>query len=209
MKKISHTGRPSLLESGLSIQDLISAYEKGGSARAAAKLLGCEAKAVRKHLRAAGYTLVHTSNRRGLGSKASPALLLEWMRAHPQSKLPRSIKGISAKTGIPVATIKRFLLNRRKRLQAWLEKLPTPEKVSPVVFDNTSMRIPSDIVEECSLHVEMYELKVNVCYVLRGFGPRKLDIPYKEYLKLIKVAEADAPWGKGKLLKDVEIVPKQ
>ena len=212
MAKVRRRGRPSIFDEGLKESDLVAAYNKAGSCRKAAILLGISDRALRKYLRALGFQI---DTRRPVSGPTldsarghQVAGLVAWVKENPRIKLPRSYAGIAAKTGLNEKSIRSFLLRRARRLKVWLKSLGNLTSRPAVVTDTTGLRIPTDAIEKYELAVDIFDLAVKLKIWIKYGGYREARLTWKEYIELFGLTEADAPWARKKLSKTVDNTPE-
>ena len=113
-------GRPPVTKrKGFSVEDLVSAYKRTKSARAAAQEFGISHNTALRYLSEAG---INTSVRRTKRKHTSD--LANWIRENQGIRLPRSVKKLSEMSGIPENTISCYLYRRRKVTRDIAKSLP-------------------------------------------------------------------------------------
>lgn len=193
------SGRPSIFDEGLTMQDLIKAYSQGYSCRKAAKILGISVRVYRKYLNAAGYKTSDTKLTPGfsieyLNGFRIPKLLL-WTKEHPHKKLPRDMKKIALITGIPFGTIRSYMRRRKQRLLKWLLSLGDLSTIKDkVLLDTEGRHIPLELITTYSIKTDNYDLSVYVDLVLKGGIYLKAHISWEDYIGLFGLTPKDAPW---------------
>lgn len=191
-------GRPSVLVEGLSPEEFVEAYNKTGSARRAAKRLGVAEKTVRKYLRMQGFELPRVVRRQGVDSSPENKLpvLVRWVREHPTARLPRTVKGIAAKTGISENTVLQYFRRRKARLSSWLKTLEPRLERGRIVIAVDGMQIPSEAVSNLEYEIELLDLSVTMKLWITFGGYRVAKVPWETYVDLIGHSVLEAPWNK-------------
>jgi hypothetical protein len=118
-RKRQTPSRNVLKEKGLTIEDLIEAYEKEKSINRASKKLDINAGTFHKTMQDHGY--VFTRGRKGIKKKHT-SVVAEWLRKHADIALPRNYKEISNIMDIPLATVRAYFKRRQERLQRVLRE---------------------------------------------------------------------------------------
>lgn len=119
VEKHRKPSRNILKEKGLTIEDMIEAYEKEKSINRASALLGINAGTFHRNMVQNGY--VFTRGRKGIKKKHTSAVA-EWLRKHNDVALPRNYKEISEIMDIPVSTVRAYFKRRQERLQQLLKE---------------------------------------------------------------------------------------
>jgi hypothetical protein len=116
-KKNNLPSRDVLREKGLSIEDLIEAYEEEKSIVRASISLGINSGTFHSVMKKNGY--VFTRGRRGFKKKHT-SIVADWLRKHSDVALPRNYKEISDRMDIPVATVRAYFKRRQEKLHSIL-----------------------------------------------------------------------------------------
>lgn len=119
IEKHRKPSRNVLKEKGITIEDMIEAYEKEKSINRASALLGINAGTFHRNMVKNGY--VFTRGRKGMKKKHTSAVA-EWLRKHNDVALPRNYKEIAEIMDIPVSTVRAYFKRRQERLQQLLKE---------------------------------------------------------------------------------------
>lgn len=118
-RKRDNPSRDALREHGLTIEDLVDAYEKEKTIKGASALLGMNSGSFHRAMQAYGY--VFTRGRRGIKKKHTSAVA-EWLRKHADMPLPRNYKSIAETMDLPLATVRAYFKRRQEKLHEVLQE---------------------------------------------------------------------------------------
>jgi len=111
--------RNMLKEKGLTVEELIDAYEKYKTINKASKSLGVNAGTFHRTMKNNGY--VFTRGRKTFKKKHT-SVVAEWLRKYNDVALPRNYKDIAEIMDIPVSTVRAYFKRRQERLHQILKE---------------------------------------------------------------------------------------
>jgi len=112
----------------ISIARIIRTYEKFGTARKAAQVLGITHQTVCKYLKKAGVTLKKsgwdTWNKLRVGKESyKHSQFADWLREHPRTTLPRDAREISKITGVSLQAVRSYFKRQYNKSKYYISKL--------------------------------------------------------------------------------------
>jgi transposase len=99
---------------------VVSCYRVNKSTRKVAQILGMSPRTVASIIRAYNPDVLlpvggEFARGKKVGARHLPSAMAEWIRAHPDTKFPRSLPKIMKMTGLSADTIKSFFYRLRKQ----------------------------------------------------------------------------------------------
>jgi len=109
--------------------------------------------------------------------------LFRWIKEHPGTRLPASVKGIAEITGLPRDQVKQALYRRSKEVERSLRSLPMLMQGKGVLTTGKK-RIPVAAIAEYDLRVLHYSLEIVVWGTLRDGSAFKAKVSKADYRKM-------------------------
>lgn len=174
-----------LKESRMQPTDLINLYKQFKTVKAVAQHLGWHPQTVSSHLKKAGVS-VKPGRRKGsvpISKLHHYACLAEWIREHPDTKLPKNVEAIATLTGCTKDEVKSYLYRRRKIIQQKLRELSFKKSVNGM-RDIEGIYLPFSLWKDLKkVKVDQFEFSITMTVVLINNQERKVYVPSYEWLK--------------------------
>jgi hypothetical protein len=174
-----------LKESRMRYTDLINLYKQLKTVKAVADHLGWHKQTVSSHLKKAGVS-IKPGRRKGsvpVSKLHHYACLAEWIREHPDIKLPRNVEAIAEITGCTKDEVKSYLYRRRKIIQQRLRKLPFKDSVNGI-RDTEGIYLPFSLWKDLKrVKVDQFEFSITMIVVLINNQEREVFVPSYDWLK--------------------------
>lgn len=179
MKKI---GRPTILErNGITLDQIVEKFKELGSVRRTARFFDVSQQSIRTYLQKwpgelDGYRM------RGEKRSRHYSCLAKWLRAHPDAKLPTSVKEISEITNCSENEIKTYLYRRRKRMRDEIEKVDLMKRPYRVLHDVTGWSFPTAAIAHYEAKLDPISLLVKISLKSRSGGEHRMRVEFTEFV---------------------------
>jgi len=154
--------------------DYLDAYEILGTARAVADHFQISTRTARRHLKRLGVVLIPGRH------AGDSAILPHWgclpmfLRTHPGTILPRSVRAICEMTGCSQDAVKTYLWRRRDMVRKLAQKV-----VLTGTFKFEDHTYPWRAAKELEIFVDPYSFETHITGIIPATG-RTFAISYKE-----------------------------
>ncbi len=177
----SSRGRPSLQDEGyINPSVLESEYKALHSIRKVALLHRVSPTTIQKYLKGTQKPLGRPPTY--LPWEAlSTTPIHAWFVAHRDEHLPRDIQRLSRMSSFTVRQIRYYLTARQTGLTQYLLSLQDPRHMVLVLQDVYGNRVPTNLIKDYSLLLDLYTCDVTLSCVMTFGGMRTITIPYREY----------------------------
>jgi hypothetical protein len=161
--------RKKIYEKGSSIEEVVSLYESLGTVKKVASYFGLSGRTIRNYLKTAGVT-PYRGRRKGekIGPRKHYSALVNWVREHPETDLPRSVPEISKLTGCSPDLVRAYLRRRREKVLDFVEEMPNLAEKSLLLQDEEGRSIPSKAFEWYIRSVDRYGLEIIIRAMLKN-----------------------------------------
>ncbi len=186
-------GRPTVLEAlGLTVADLVAAYEREGTLRKTAAATGVCKNTLKKYLK--GTDVMH-----GRGARPQPYAwraarttpVTTWFKEHRNDRLPRSVRDLAELSGFSEGQVRKFLFNRQQAAYEYLRALGDLREQPKAIIDVAGRRIPLGMIQDYNLKVDRYDLTVQISGVLRLGLELRAVVGFSQYQGLFKAPATD------------------
>ena len=170
-------GRMSFLNKhGLTLEQLSREYEKVPSSSALAKQFGCSDRTIRRYLTQAGIVRKRGPKKQlDVGASGDRGCLGSYIRKHPITELPHSIREISELTGCTKDEVKCYLYRKRKEMREFLASLPPLDEVKIVLPTLQGFKVPTKAFSAYKLYLNRWKFTVKIVAWLK-MGGKKVTI---------------------------------
>jgi hypothetical protein len=153
-------GRKDLVEHGKISKELLeNAYAACPRIPVIAQALHVAQNTVRKYAKLYGIVF---KRGRPVGHHRHYGSLIQWVREHKSTPLPRSIAAIHALTGCTEDAIKAYLKRGRAQIRAYLKALPDLRKTTLRFKAKSGVVIPFRVIKRYTLHFHPWTLQITL-----------------------------------------------
>jgi hypothetical protein len=169
----------------MTYDDLRRLYHELGTINAVVTRLGVSRRSVINWMREGNIEGIHHRTIK----PARATALFAWIKEHPGCRLPTTIAGIAALTGLSKDLIKQALARRARATRRALLEMPVLSNQSGSIVDIRGRRLPLGAIASYDIKLNWYTLEVTVYGDLRDGSDFEARISRTEYKRLCTQSE--------------------
>lgn len=158
---------------GISLQEIVSTYERLQSSALVASEYGCSSRTIRRYLAKAGIRRKRGPKKQlDVGAAGDRGCLGSYIRKHPLTELPHGVRQISNLTGCTRDEVKCYLYRKRTEMRKFLSSLPALDEVNIILPTTQGFKVPTKAFSAYKLYLNKWKFTVKIVAWLKMNGKK-------------------------------------